>query len=108
MIPLEETTLKIIGCNLDNGKERHLFFLVDNQKADDRNLQRFIREAFTIENLSMGKLKKDVAFEDMIESYGIIDVFDDEEVSEFIKDGMVDLKSLHHSLYELLAVEAQV
>ncbi len=108
MIPLEKTTLKIIGCNLDNGKERHLFFLLDNQKAEDINLQRFIREAFNIENHSMGSLKKDVAFEDMVESYGIIDVFDEEEVSEFIKDGLVDLKNLHHSLYELLAVEAQV
>ena len=108
MIPLEKTTLKIIGCNLDNGKKYHLFFIVDNQKADDNNLQRFIREAFNIENISMENLKKDVAFEDMIESYGIIDVFDDEEVSEFIKDGLVDLKNLHHSLYELLAVEAQV
>lgn len=108
MIPLEKTTLKIIGCNLNNGKERHLFFIVDNQKADDANLKRFIREAYNIENLSMENLKKDVAFEDIIESYGIIDVFDDDEISEFINEGLVDIKNLHHSLYEILAVEAQV
>lgn len=108
MIPLEKTTLKIIGCNLDNGKERHLFFIIDNLKADDQSLQRFIREAFNIENHSINVLKKDVAFEDMIESYGIIDVFDDDEISGLIKDGLVDIKNLHKTLYELITVEAQV
>lgn len=104
MIPLEKTELKIVSCSFDNS-QTHLFFLVDSLKSGTESITQFLKEAYDAESNTEYDFVKDKTFEQILEYYGIIDVFDEKEISQLNQEGLIDIKDLHRSIYQLLSLE---
>lgn len=107
MTPFESTDLKIIAWDEDNGTQRRFYILLDKKKSGSFDPYELLENMHQIEHNLSGENEKDQAFDDLMESGGIIEIFEDEEIHELIEENEIDPEDLHQSLYDLVAEESE-
>ncbi|HKJ33576.1 MAG TPA: hypothetical protein VKA34_17200 [Balneolales bacterium] len=107
MINFNQTDLKIVGWEIDKDEKILLFVLIDKNNIDKYNIDDFMNEVLALETSLLSEEDKDQEYDELLERYGIIEVFDQEEISELTESGDIDPEDLHSSLYELMREERE-
>ena len=102
MYNFEDTDLKIAGWEIGEDQKIMLFILLDKKNIDKYDLDGFMNDILSLELLTVSEEEKDKRYEDLLDRYGIIEVFDQEEISELSENGNIDPDDLHYSLYKLI------
>ena len=105
MIPFENTDLKIIGWKFNYDEQILLFILLPKKYSEVFNSEEFINQLTTLDNSSLSEDIKDEKYEELLEQYEILEIFEQEEISELTGKGDIDPDDLHQSLYEFLKEE---
>jgi hypothetical protein len=105
MIPFENTDLKVVGWEYNDDEQILLFILLPKKASEVFNSDDFIRQLSTLENSSLSEEIKDEKYEVLLEQYEILEIFEQEEISELTEKGEIDPEDIHQSLYEFLKEE---
>lgn len=105
MVNFEHTDLKIIGWEIDDKQKLLLYVLLDKNNADKFDIDHFMNEILSLELENISEEIKDNKYELILDKFGIIEAFDQDEISDLTQQGEIDPEDIHQSLYELVKEE---
>lgn len=104
MIPIEQTDIVVIGTQQDDGDE--LLALLIIKEADySFSLDAFLDDLNEIDE-SQDEDSLESEIERVMQHHKVLEMYDSEELSEFLEDGDLDSDDLHASLYEIYREES--
>lgn len=105
MVSFENTDLKIIAWDTNNGTRAQLYILLEAGFSNSFDPYLLLEKMHDIEHDQTDEDEKDREFDDLMDLYGIIEIFEDEEINELIEENEIDPGDLHQSIYELVSRE---
>jgi hypothetical protein len=104
MIPFEQTDIVVIGTEQDEGDEL-LALLIIKEAGHSFSFDDFLEDLSTIED-EQDENALEAEIERVMASHRVLEMYDSEDLSEFLEDGELDSDDLHESLYEIYKEES--
>jgi hypothetical protein len=102
MKAFENTDLKIIELETEDGGVARLYLLIETIEGTEFDMQKFIDDMDEV----MPKVDKNPnAFDEMLNRNNVLEIFDEEDIEEMIDEGELDPEDLHQSIYEFYSIE---
>lgn len=104
MIKLEETELLLAHPD-EEDSNYFIAFLLVKEKAGTFDAAAFMEALGQIDEDDTDEEKVEIEISELMNTFGVLEMFERDDVEEFVENELIDVEELHESLYEVFVTE---